>query len=103
MEVPAARLQAIHIYRLTKLLYPDRISLENGQATVTKYSLFGLGRNEEVVSTSRISSIRIGSGILNSTIVVETRGGAASDMWVETLPKGPATVLANEIRAQLPP
>lgn len=103
MEVQAARLQASRIYRLTKLLYPDRISLENGQVTVTKYSLFGLGSNEEVVSAATISSIRIGSGILNSTIVVETQGGASSDMWVETLPKGPATVLAKEIRAQMPP
>ena len=103
MEVQAARLQASRIYRLAKLMYPDRISFENDQVTVTKYSLFGLGKTEEVVSTSRISSVRIDSRILNSTIVVETQGGATSDMWVETLPKGPATALADEIRARMPP
>ena len=103
MEVQAARLQASRIYRLTKLMYPDRIAFENDKVTVTKYSLLGLGKSEEVVPTSRISSVRIASGVFNSTIVVETQGGARSDMWVETLPKGPATALASEIRAQLPP
>ena len=103
MEVEASRIQASRLYRLTKLLYPDRISLENGQVTVTKYSLLGLGRSEEVVGTSRISSIRLDSGIFNSTIVVETQGGATTDMFVETLPKAPAEALAAEIRAQMPP
>ena len=87
----------------TKPLYPDRISLENGQASVTKHSLLGLGRPEEVMSTSRISSLGLESGIFNATIVVETQGGATSDMWVETLPKSPAEALTAESRAQLPP
>ena len=103
MEVQAARLQASRIYRLTKLMYPDRISFENDQVTVTKYSLFGVGKSEEVVSTSRISSLRLDSGILNSTIMVETQGGASCDMWVETLPQGLATALTNEIRSRMPP
>ena len=103
MKVQAARLQASRIYRLTKLMYPDTISFENGQVTVTKYSLFGLGKSEEVVSVSRISSVRVDSAILNSSIVVETQGGSSSDIWVETLPKGPATALADDIVSQLPP
>ena len=52
MEVQAARLQASRIYRLTKLFYPDKISFDNGQVAVTKFSMFGLGRSEEVVSLS---------------------------------------------------
>ena len=32
MKVQAARLQASRIYRLTKLMYPDTISFENGQS-----------------------------------------------------------------------
>ena len=103
MEVQAARLQASRIYRLTKLFYPDKISFDNGQVAVTKYSMFGLGRSEEVVSLSRISSVRISSGIFNSTIIIETYGGARSDLSVETLPREPAVSLAEEIVSQLPP
>ena len=103
MEVQAARLQASLIYRLTKLFHPDKISFDNGQVTVTKYSMLGLSRSEEVVTISRISSVRVSSGLFNSTIVIETHGGAHSDLWVETLPKGSAEALAGEIVSQLPP
>ena len=100
MEVKATRIQG-GMSSLTQLLFPDRIAFTNGRISVTKRKWLGLGRLEEDVAITRVASVRVDSGILNATVIIETLGGATEDLYVEKIPKGKARELADEIRRSM--
>jgi hypothetical protein len=62
--------------RLTSgnLFFPDTLSVESDGVHYQKRKL--LGSSEEVISFRHISSIRIQSGILFASLVIETSGGS---------------------------
>lgn len=100
MEIKASRLQG-GMTSLTQLLFPDRIAFVDGRVTVTKRKWLGLGRLEEDIAIARVASVRIDSGILNATVVIETQGGSTENLYVEKIPKGKARELVVELRKAL--
>ena len=102
MEVRAARIQGTTLVHPTHLFFPSKMTFEEGHVTTVERKWFGLGKAEDDVRIDRVASVRIDSGIFNSTITVETQGGATRDLQVKTVPKKKAIALVAEIRAALP-
>ena len=102
MEVKASRIQGSLWFAWTKLVFPDRMEFDGSRVRVTKRHMLGLGRREDQIRIGRIASVRVDSGIFNSTIVIETQGGAVGDLRVSVLPKAKAAALADAIKEALP-
>ena len=100
VEVEAARVQN-GLFSWTKLFFPDRILFDGERVTVIRKFWFGMGRNEDELPITRIASVRISSGIFNSTITVQTNVRAEQDLVVSKLPKKPAESLVNILRDAL--
>lgn len=101
MEVSAARFQGGRLLGLTHYLFPDTISFENGRIRITTRKWLGLSKDEYEAPATRVSSVRLTSGIFNSTLVVETFGGAQEDLVIDYLPKAKARHIADAIRGSL--
>ena len=96
MVVRASRLAGMTAW--TKLLIPDTMVITNKDITVTKRKFLGLSNTEENVSLDRIASVRVVNGVIFSGLVLETTGGAVSDVTIGGLPKGVARQVAGHIR-----
>ena len=75
------------LFSWTKLFMPDRVTLYETYLAVTQYKFFGLNKMEEEISYSKIASVRKKDGFFFSALIIETSGGAVSDMTIKGLNK----------------
>lgn len=84
----------------TKMLMPDTIEVAD-RLTVVKRKFFGLSNTTEELNFSKVASVRVKNGLFFSDIIIETAGGATSDIVIRTLKKKVAKVCAGEIRERV--
>ena len=85
MYFRASRLSGLMSW--SKFLIPDIIELTDRGITVTKKKFFGLSNSQEDVRWSNVSSIRVANGIILSTLIIETTGGATEDIHIKGMRK----------------
>ena len=102
MQISASRLQAsLFGLRPTKLLFPDKMVMDDKHVTITRRKWLGLGKSENEVLISKIASVRLDNGILNATAICETQGGANVNVGVNVLPKGKAGTFVKALRQRI--
>lgn len=88
------------MFSWTKLLMPDTIELTERGINVTKKKLLGLSNSQEDVRWANVSSIRINNGVMLSTLVIETAGGATEDINIKGVKKKVAKQAREAIQAK---
>ncbi len=84
----------------TKLLMPDTIIISDSRLTVVKRSFLGLKNTTEEMNYARIASVRVKNGFFFSDVIIETTGGATSDIYIKTLKKKTAKHAADAIKGK---
>ena len=82
---------------LTKVVFPDRLEINENKICITKRKWFGLIADTESLSMERMASVRVKNGLFSAKVFIETMGGAKEDFVIERLWKG----AARKIKADL--
>jgi hypothetical protein len=82
----------------TKFLMPDELELLEDRVKFRNREWLGLKREEESIHIDRIASIRIREGLLKSTVVLETFGGANADLDIHGVSKSSARAFREALQ-----
>ena len=85
----------------TKMLFPDRLEIKKDKVIITKRRWLGLMKDEETIRIDRIASIRMKGGLLSGKVIIETTGGAKTDLIMSRMWKKKARKLANELEGMI--
>jgi Double zinc ribbon len=80
---------------LTGLFFPPELTISGDEVKLTRWTMLGLRRLDQRISTRKIASVRYLSGVIWGGLMVETFGGALSDLVVHGLDKTKATETAR--------
>jgi hypothetical protein len=82
---------------ITNLFLPPLIVLNRREIVIKRWAWLGLRKYEQKVSLERVASVRSMRGIFWSSLVVETLGGAMSDLVIQGLNKAESEEMAGII------
>ena len=85
---------------LTKVIFRDRIIIDDTYVTIKKRKWFGLMLDEEQVKIKNIASVRVTTGFFSSRVRVETLGGASEDLYIHRVWKRTALKIKHEIQSK---
>jgi hypothetical protein len=80
---------------LTGLFFPPELEIHGDEVVLTRWSLLGLRRLDQRISTKKIASVRSLSGVIWGGLMVETFGGAMGDLAMGGLDKTKASETAR--------
>ena len=102
MHISSARLQASMFgLRPTKLLFPDRMAMDQRRITITRRTWLGLRKSENEILIAKVASVQLDNGILNSTVLCETQGGSNINVGLSVVPRNKAKGFAAELRQRV--
>jgi hypothetical protein len=82
-------------FSLTGFLFPPELCINGDEILIRSWRLFGLRRLDQRISTRKIASVRVLTGILFSGLSIETFGGAQGDLVIHGLAKEQAAATAH--------
>ena len=82
---------------ITKVVFPDRLEINENKICITKRRWFGLIVDTESLSLERVASVRVKNGLFSAKVFIETMGGAKQDFVIDRLWKKQA----KQIKADL--
>jgi len=80
---------------ITGLFFPPELDIGGDEVVLRRWSLLGLRRLDQRISTRKIASARYLSGVIWGGLMLETFGGAMSDLVMHGLDKGQAAETAR--------
>jgi len=85
----------------TKMLMPDNIEILNTRVIIRKKKWFGLTGTEEEITYKQISSIRLVKRIFTGIVIIETTGGAMTDIRIKNFTKKTAKKVVGILRGKI--
>jgi len=79
----------------TALFFPPQITITPEHVLIRKYTFLGLRRLDQKLSTAKIASVRFLKGVIWGGIIVESYGGAYSEIVIHGLNKEDARETAE--------
>lgn len=80
---------------LTGLFFPPELRVRGDEVTLTRWSLLGLRRLDQRISTRKMASVRFLSGVIWGGLMIETFGGAMGDFVLHGIDKAKASETAR--------
>ncbi|WP_408954769.1 hypothetical protein [Natroniella sp. ANB-PHB2] len=100
MKIKASRIFSDG-FGLTNIFFPDTLEILPTKVKLKKRKLLGLKSTEKNVLRNQIASVRRENGFFFSTIIVETTGGAVSDLEIKWVNKRKAKKAVEEIESMI--
>jgi|SRR5699024_1165523 len=85
----------------TKLFKPDSVELQSDCIKIVKHTMLGLKSSEEEMKYNNIASVRLAKNLFTSDIIIETTGGAISDLSIKKLRKNVGNEVVGKIRSKI--
>jgi hypothetical protein len=79
---------------ITGLFFPPELEIRGGDVVLRRWSLFGLRRLDQRIPIRRIASARMLTGVIWGGLMIETFGGALSDLVMHGLDREQAAETA---------
>ncbi len=76
-------------------LFPDEVTVADDGVHFIKRRFFG--SDEEIITYSKIASVKLNSGVLFANLTIETSGGS-QPIFINGLPKNDAQEIKDAIR-----
>ena len=85
----------------TKVFMPDTIEILEDRIVVTKKKFFGLTSTQEEIKFTKIASVRLAKGFFTGHVIIETSGGASTDLSVRNFKKSVAVEVIEALRKKV--